>query len=338
MLEMEATGDIIPGLQVNAACFNIVMVCWSRLRTKESADKVQSIFDRLVELSKTDTAKTPIGGSYMALIHTWSSIDPAKAEEAFRKWKEEHDNGTCEIRLDSKLFSTLVGGWYNSKVPDRAERCDALLQYALATDSDLKYEPTVVIFNMTINAWCRKATVEGVERGEALLRQMSSNSSFSCRPTVGTYVPIILGWAVLGRVEQAEGLLRECFETNEDRGRHKSKKHHYLDTRTFNYVLKGWLSKATVLPEAAERAEELLLNMPRLGVKPNLASFQYVLDARRRSRSRYLGVNHDASTPPKVQEVLSLLDHEHRHGGLGTSETGRVSYLTVRQGWSLLAV
>jgi hypothetical protein len=231
-----------------------------------------------------------------------------------------------------------------------------LLQYALATDSDLKFEPTVVVFNMTINAWCRKGTVEGVERGEALLRQMesvSSNSSssssyFSCRPTIGTYVPIIQSWAVLGQVDRAEGLLRECFETShrqeEVEGRHsKTKKQHYLDTRTFNYVLKGWLSKANVprakaLPEAAERAEELLLNMPRLGVKPNLASFQYVLDARRRSRSRYLGVDEYVTTPPKVQEVLSLLDHEHRHGGLGTSETGRVSYLTVRQGWSLLAV
>jgi hypothetical protein len=227
-----------------------------------------------------------------------------------------------------------------------------LLQYALATDSDLKFEPTVVVFNMTINAWCRKATLEGVERGEALLRQMesvspksssSSSSYISCKPTIGTYVPLILGWALLGRVERAEGLLRECFEKirqqEEVEGRHsKSKKQHYLDTRTFNYVLKGWLTKANVLPEAAERAEELLLNMPSYGVKPNIASFGYVLDARRRSRSRYLGMHDHATTPPKVQEVLSLLDHEHRHGGLGASETGRVSYLTVRQDWSLLAV
>jgi hypothetical protein len=92
MLELEKSGDI-PGLQVNAFCFNTVMICWSKQRSDESAVRVQALFDRLVELSQTDPLKRPIGGSYAALISTWSRVDPQKAETVMWQWKEQHDLG-----------------------------------------------------------------------------------------------------------------------------------------------------------------------------------------------------------------------------------------------------
>lgn len=334
MLELEANGDI-PGLQVTAACFNIVMVCFSRQRTKESTLRVQSLFDQLVELSENDPVKKPIGGSYTALLTTWSHFDVAKAEEVFWMWKEEHDKGNCEMRMDAKLLGTLVAGWYKSgkHVHDSAERCDRLLQYALS--ADLKsFEPSVVVFNMTINAYCRKKSLEGVQRAEELLKQMDDYKEYFA-PTIFSYVPIIHAWSSLGRVERAEEFLLEWYSGNNkdkkssDSPSMKMKKR--LDTQTFNHVLKAWLSKSTTIPHAASRAEELLLQMPQLGVRPNALSFQHVLECRQRARrnSKEEGrSNHDGG---RSEEILLFLDQAFKNG----SGISHESYLSMRKAWSL---
>jgi hypothetical protein len=341
MLELEKGGEI-PGLHVTAIFFNIVMVCWSRRRSEESAVKVQALFDRLVELSKTDSNKKPIGGSYTALMTTWSRLDAEKADVAFLMWKREHDAGNCDMRMDSKLFGSLIGAWYNSKAPDRAERCDKLLQYALEANLEF-WEPTVTVFNMTIHAFCRKKTLEGVERAEALLRQMEAyrktQKSSDLKPTINTYVPVIHTWAALGHVERADGLLREWFEQHGQEEEAEisteiSKKKRSLDTRTFNQVLKAWLTKASILPQAADRAEEMLLNMSRLGVKPDSTSFQFALDCRRRSRSSIQG--EQGNVAPRIEQVIALLDREYKRGGL--VNLNNESYLGLRQGWSVLTI
>ena len=343
MLELEASGDI-PRLEVNAACFNIVMICWSRLRSYEAAVQVDLLFDRLKELAKTDPKKKPIGGTYSALINTWSRIDPAKAEEIFWIWKQEYDEGRCEMRMDAKLFSSLIGGWYNSKEPDKAERCDKLLQFALENNLN-SWEANRVVFNMTINAWCRLQTVDGLERGEAILRQMLEYSKKSdpvgrnskLQPSLFSIVPIIYGWADLGQVDRAESHLREWFEQMPEEKEEKpftkkELKHSKLDTRTFNYVLKAWLSQAALMPEAASRAEDLLLSMRGLSVKPSISSFQRVLDCHRRCRGSFK----DHKYAPRVKEVLAILDQAYKRGDL--SGVKSESYLRLRQGWSLLDV
>jgi hypothetical protein len=332
MLELEESKDI-PGLQVNAACFNIVMICWSKQRTDESAVRVQALFDRLVELSKTDPLKRPIGGSYAALISTWSRVDPQKAETVMWQWKEQHDQGMCEMRVDDRMFNTLVAGWYHSKIPQAADRCDRLLQHAINGDLNT-CEPTVVAFDMAINAWARKNTWNDMERAEALLRQVETygnTTNTGLKPSTLTYVPVIHGWASIGQVERAEGLLREWFHKYEANYIPSPKKEH-LDTRTFNKVLKAWLSKASIMPEAADRAEDLLLSMKKFGVRPNGSSFQIVLDCRRRSSNTRAGF---PKPPPSARatEIVDMLDELYRDGGWGNS-ISKESYWTLRNGWT----
>jgi hypothetical protein len=307
MLELEKSGDI-PGLEVNAFCFNTVMICWSKQRSDESAMRVQALFDRLVQLSQTDPSKRPIGGSYAALMSVWSRADPQKAETVLWQWKEQHDQGMCEMRVDERMFNTLIGGWYHSKIPQAADRCDRLLQHAIQGDLN-NYEPTVVAFNMAINAWARNNTWNDMERAEVLLRQVETygkTTTTGLTPSTATYAPVIHGWASLGQVERAEGLLREWFQKYEAKDVRHSKKES-LDTRTFNRVLKAWLSKASIMPEAADRAEDLLLSMHAFGVRPNGSSFQIVLDCRRRSSNTRAGF---LKPPPSARatELIEMLD------------------------------
>mmetsp|Transcript_41366 Transcript_41366/g.99656 ORF Transcript_41366/g.99656 Transcript_41366/m.99656 type:complete len:692 (+) Transcript_41366:50-2125(+) len=313
MLEMEASGEI-PGLQVSAVCFNIVMICMSRARTKESALEVQKLFDRMVEISKTDKAKKPVGGTYTALIVNWSSIDAAKAEQIFWTWKEEHDKGNCAMKLDSRLLGTLIAGCYKSKtIPDTAERCDRLLQYALS--ADLKtFEPSVVLFNMTINAYCRKKTMEGVTRAEELLVQMEDYKD-SLSPTIFSYVPIIRTLAGLGHVERAEELFLESYgsdgRSKKSKNRPSMKMKKRLDTETFNSLFRAWLGKAKIHPEAATRAEELLLTMRRLGVRTNALSFQLVLQCRQRANRNSTHTSRDLE---RVDDIVAFLYDEYKSG------------------------
>ena len=351
ILEMEASGEM-PGLQVETNFFNIVMVCWSKQRTAESAQKVQAIFDRLAEYSKTDPSKKVIGASYMALITTHARSDPAKAEEIFWQWKKEHDEGTCEMRTDGDLIRTLVASWCKSKENDAAERCDRLVQFAVESD-DLSYVPPLSVFNMIINKFCQTKALDGFKRGEELLRQMQeiykNNPRSDCKPNNLTYLPIVRSWAEIGQMERAEELLIDYFAqrqvptvTQNDSSNDydnsnssitvpMSEKEEHLDTRLFNCVLKGWLPKASVMPEVAVRAEDTLLLTKTYGAKPNYASFQYVLDAWRKNKASFNSPWNQER--PRVDEVLSLLDREY-----GRVDKKRELYLTLRQGWMLLSV
>lgn len=359
MLEMEESGEI-PSLKVQSNFFNIVMVCWSKQRTLESANKVQSIFDRLVDYSKTDPTKRPVGASYMALIITWSRFDPAKAEEAFWKWKEEHDNGMCEMRIDSGLIRTLVSSWCKSKESIAAERSNRLIQFAI---EEPLWNPSTAVFNMAINKWCQQKTLDGLEQAEALLKQMVAyhemNPGTDTRPNNLTYLPIVRSWTDIGQLERAEALLVDFFSQrqvvgngstashlNDDHDNNHSSsssdaatksnsntdKANHLDTRIFNCVLKGWLSKASNIPEAVVRAEDILLLSKTYGVKPNYASFQYVLDAWRKNKVNFSSPwNHQEH--PRADAVLALLDHEY-----GSADTKKELYLNLRRGWKLLSV
>jgi hypothetical protein len=336
MLELEENGDI-KGFQVNAACFNIVMICWSKQRSDESAVRVQALFDRLVELSLTDPLKRPIGGSYAALISTWSRVDPQKAETVMWQWKEQHDRGMCEMKVDERMFTTLIAGWYHSKFPQAADRCDRLLQHAIHGDLNT-FEPTmvsVVAFNMAINAWARKNTWNDMERAEVLLRQVETYGktiNTGLKPSTLTYIPVIHGWANIGQVERSEGLLREWFQKYDAHDIPSAKKEG-LDTHTFNKVLKAWLTKASITPEAAARAEDLLLSMSAFGVRPSGSSFQIVLDCRRRSSNTRAGF---PKPPPSARaaELVDMLDKFYRDGGRGGESISKESYLTLRNGWT----
>jgi len=411
ILELEKD-HIFPGLRVTPFCFNVVMLCWSKQRTRTAAEKAQDIFDRMVVLSATDKSKRPVPGSYSALIHTWSFFDPKKAEDTFWIWKREHELGHCEMRVTNKLFSGLIAGWFHSKEPDAAIRCDTLLQYALNGNLGPTWVPSASVFNMTINAYCRRSKLSDMERVEALLEQMKELARKSSEagstttfpgPSASSYVPIIHALTRLGKAEKAEALLRECFDeptnfhphvvektttssnsrststntnapqqektqnnANSNSTNSSTSKTKDLNTKTFNRVLKAWLSKAPVSSEAADRSEALLLKMSDWGVKPNIASFRYVLECRKKSLqsggeqqqqqtpgggSSGSGGNTVAdpssstTTSPTTtfhnnkvsssHQILALLDKEYETGTLSGDKS---AYLSTRRDFSLMAL
>lgn len=352
MLELEQSGDI-PNLKIQTNFFNIVMVCWSKQRTIESAAKVQAIFDRMEEYSKSDPTKRPLGASYLALITTWSRFDPAKSEDFFWKWTEEHESGTCEMRIDADLIRMLVSSWSRSKNPDAAERSDRLIQFAM---KEPQWKPSTEVFHIAINKWCQEKTLSGLERAEELLNQMIAfherNPSVGVKPTNLIYLPIIRSWAEIGQLERAEEFLVDFFTqwrnvdvsnsgpypsgyisdvSSEKFKKSMSEKEKHIDTRIFNCILKGWLAKASTMPEAVVRAEDILLLTKSYGVEPNYASFQYVLDAWRKNQANFNSPWNRGR--PRAEAVLALLDHMYAH-----IDTKQELYLNIRRGWKLLAI
>jgi len=341
MLEMERTNEI-PNLVIESNFFNLAMVCWSKQRTMESATRAQAIFDRLVEYSKSDPTKVPVGATYLVLITTWSRFDPEKSEKLFLKWKEEHENGTCEMRIDSDLIRMLVSSWCRSEEPDATERSERLIQHSIREPG---WKLSRGVFHIVINKLCHQKTLDGLERAEDLLRQMIAyherNPGSDARPTHLSYLPIIRSWAEIGQIEKAEELLVEYFtqwrgsinatgDSNNvsslDSSRSiGSEMDQRYDTQIFNCVLKGWRSKASTMPEAVVRAEDILLLTKSYGVKPNYASFRYVLDAWRNNSLK--------QGRPRADAVLALLDQEYNR-----RDTRNELYLKLRRKWKLLSV
>jgi hypothetical protein len=350
MLQMEKD-RVIPGFKVNSFCFNIVMLCWSKQRSRESAEMAQTVFDQMVELSENDPSKRPIPGSYATLIYTWSFHDPKKAEEALWGWRAESLAGTCQMRMDNKVFTSLLSGWFHSKDPDAAMRCDRLLTYALDGQFGDSWWPQAIDFNMTINAYCRRYYPKEIERAEAMLAEMT-DEKYKSRGFLGAtspaYVSVIHALARLGKADRADKWLHQWFSqrdrtaaadldanimdasmTDSTEGSKKKQSH-----RTFNRVLKAWLSKALVIPEAAIRAEELLLKMEGWGVKANIGSFQYVLECRKKNQKEY-GAGDKLGQVDRATRILAMLDREYASGTLNTD---KATYLAVRREWALEAI
>jgi hypothetical protein len=361
MLEIEANQEI-RDFNVSTNCFNITMICWRKLRTIEGTVKVQDLFDRMMRLSLRDQNKKPDRSSYFLLTTSWARHDPFKADRAYRMWKDEQERGNCEIQLDSKLLWTMVEGWYRSSEPCKAVRCDTLIQEAIQCNNPL-FQPTTAIFNMAVSAWCKAKTVDGMERAEELLSQMEKCNPRTS-PDVSTYLAIVEGWIELGRTERAEEIFTDCClrigntassaeeeedeekeeevevfddtaelasqSTSEYRMGRREKRFKPTKTRVLNCVLKSWLSKAHTDPEAASKAEQLLLSAHTVEVVPNAASFHYVLNAWRRSGEHFNSVNREG---PRTTEVLTLLDRN--AGLLGGDEN---LYLKLRRNWNLLSI
>jgi hypothetical protein len=268
------------------------------------------------------------------------------------------------MRIDSNFFENIVKAIHASNVPERAEYCDRWIQFALENNDDpspLKLDS--VIFATTINAWCHTKTSEGVKRAEELLGLLRDRhesffpSDYDTAPTVHCYLPIVQAHAErLGNVEKAEELVLEWMSLDPSRKQHQKishgrrsistdgnqavhfRNHRNLDTRLFNICLKGWLSVAPTSTSAVSRAERLLLSMDKYGVRPNAASFKYVLSAWRDRNKRQVrgwtmgSIGHDS---PKAREVVALLDKSYKLGTLGVPND---VYLALRQDWQLLAV
>jgi hypothetical protein len=330
VLEMEAKEEF-PGLEVTARSYNLVLICWSRVGTEEALNKMQALFDRMVKLSKSDPSKRPSGATYAALLKGWSQVDPARAEQIVWTWKKEAQLGNCTIRIDAKLISVLIAGWYNFKSPDSPDMCDRLLQNALEEGSEVNAN----CFNMAINAWCRRKSAGAIDRAEALLRQMQEcgekQNKLSLTPTIFTYAPLIFGYAFSGHSARSEALLREFFEhfPLKERGLTHSSTKSRLDTRVFNGVLKSWLEKSTKDSQAVDRSEVLLLDMPRLEVHPNMMTFDMVLQCKDRHKNSAMGRQ---TTNSRNDEIIALLDEEFKNGNLDCTLE---QYLTKRQAWVL---
>jgi hypothetical protein len=352
IMEIEANKEI-RNFNVSTRCFNITMICWSKLRTNKGAAKVQQLFDRMLRLSFRDENKRPNGSSYFILTTTWARHDPFKADRAYRMWIEEHEKGNCDMPRDSKLLLTLVTAWYRSSEPCKAVRCDGLIQEAIQCNTP-DFQPTTAIFTMAISAWCKTKTIDGVLRAEELLLQMEKCKP-KAAPAVSTYLAIIQGWVILGRIERAEEVLTDCFLQVENKdissdeeevgvydymaertskgpsehgARRRQKRLKPTKTQALNCVLKSWRSRAHKDPEAASRAEQLLLSTHRFDVAPNAASFKYVLDAWRGYDKNFNGAN-----VPRTAEVLTLLDRQ-----AGLLEENKNLFLKLRQDWKLLSI
>ena len=331
MLELEAEQEL-PGLEVAARSYNVVLVSFAWLATKKAADQMQSLFDRMVELSKTDPNKKPTASSYASLVTGWSNVDPARAEEVIATWRKQAELGNCKIKIDSKIYGTLIAGWYNSKSSDCPERCEKLLQDAIESGSDI----AVSSFDMTINAWCRKKSIDAAYRAEALLRQMQEyedddQNKLDVKPTIYTYAPIIFCYANLNQAARAEALLREFFDRypEKERGMTSSTRRTRLDTRIVNGVLKSWLSRATKDSEAVERSVQLLLDLRSMHVNPNIPSFDLVLKSKESQKNSPLG---SQAMNARTEQVIALLDEEYKNG---TLRCKLEDYLTKRQAWIL---
>ena len=115
MLELERNQEF-PGFQVTARCFDVVLKCWSNVSATNTSGvdkkrKMNTLYDRMVELSELDPTKTPTEETDKIISMKPSSKDLTK-EQAFAANVMLFDEARCRsLPVDTMMrFSGLMKG------------------------------------------------------------------------------------------------------------------------------------------------------------------------------------------------------------------------------------
>jgi pentatricopeptide repeat protein len=275
------------------------------------------------------------------------------------KMSQYHSNST-NLKPNTQTYAMVIDGAssFTTQKDDPNDGvlvAERLLDWAIenALDSP-RIRPNVVSFSSMMNAWVKSWRPEAPEKVEKLLDDMKrlhmEHPAWGVIPNQVTYATAIDAWAKVGRVDRAEGLLKEMYEeglkpnlpsfngylVSLARAGEMDKAESVLEQMEALYDSgeledrPNVISYSTVLDAfakskddgAAERSESILRQMIDKGVSPNTISYNSVIDAHVKSRN--------------VERAEALLKEMHDsfvQGNPDVKPTIR-TYSVVLAGWS----
>jgi PPR repeat. len=234
-----------------------------------------------------------------SIVYTLSNLRTFQAaqiaEEILERLiAEGADGGNSHVKLEAKLYNTIIDAYGKSGTDNGVDRAEALVERMrersrvfvdLDTNEGVEFMtgPDLFTYNSLLNAWSRSKREDAVTKAEKIVDFLESNSSETVKPNSITYNIMMNTYAnqvgEYGYAQKAEDLLLHMTSLQKD-----GYEAIHPDTTSFNIVLKAWKNSGGGV-ESAKRAEEILRLMVKLYVdghddlKPDNVSFRTVIHA-----------------------------------------------------------
>ena len=259
------------------------------------------------------------------------------------------DTQDPSLQPTSYTFTAVLSAWSHSKDPHAARKAHDLLDRM----KDYGVDPNVYSYSIVLDAYARSNNKKSVDHAMELFRSMKDDAGIE--PNVFAYTTIIRALANCGRAPEAEELLNEMLLLKEDstgvdqgsnkrtRNRRTSKGDDDItpDVYALSSVLNAWAKSHA--PDAAERAEDLLIRMHELydaGIinePPNLVCYNSVIAGWARSRSHGAAQRADDLLRVMQQRPQQPEPPQRRgrhHHDKSTLRPNLVTYNTVLNAWA----
>jgi hypothetical protein len=294
--------------------YNVVMKCWARCKSKNSASRTMALYEELrlssslsssvgnainggrysrqgaEDTSSDDLTTTadlkPDATSMNTTLNVFSINESAdrtelKLREFYERHMREPQTNLCP---DTIAFTTTIKAWSKSSdpsAPDRAENLLRKLNELYDDGKNKKCKPDVVTYTNVMQCWVKSKKLEAPEKAECILRHLQSmerDGDVTMAPDTAAWNSAISGWASAENGERAEALFLEMLDAH----RMNPENIASPNSITLTNVLNAWAK--TRSPDASDRAISLLEKMEQfyidgiLAVKPNVVNYSVVLD------------------------------------------------------------
>ena len=301
--------------------FNSAIVAWARSEARHAMDRAWKLFESMKEINiKPDHAtygallhclsrsNNPKIGQvaerllreqreryrngeeacrldalhYNAVMHCWSSLGNAvRTEELLRELLEEHKRGNLRIS-DDRPFNTALAAWARSRLPQRAERAQAIFEEMkrLGERGILDFRPSANSISALQGCWASAEMYLSGEKCLALLREMQKRAAAGdslMQPKEANFKVVIDSFNRIRKPQQAEEI---WFEMLKDYVEGK------IDAKpgedTCKAILTSWLISGA--PDAIERTTAMMDRLAEidqsqiLELELNLNTYYLMLD------------------------------------------------------------
>jgi hypothetical protein len=294
--------------------YNVVMKCWTRSKSKNSASRTMALYEELrhssslsssagndnnggryskqgaEDITSDDITATadlkPDATSMNTTLNVFSINESAdRTELKLREFYERHmREPQANLCPDTIAFTTTIRAWSKSSdpsAPDRAENLLRKLNELYHDGKNKKCKPDVMAYTHVMQCWVKSKKLEAPEKAECILRQLQSmerDGDVTMAPDTAAWNSAISGWASAENGERAEALFLEMLDAH----RMNPETVASPNSITLTNVLNAWAK--TRSPNASDRAITLLEKMEQfysdgiLAVKPNVVNYSVVLD------------------------------------------------------------
>ncbi|KAL3788273.1 hypothetical protein HJC23_011905 [Cyclotella cryptica] len=303
--EYGASGTVIPSLTI----YNTVLNAWANSFERSAPRRAEFLLARMKSLSSTgknpDIEPDTVSISTVMSCHARSKTREGaeRAEELLDQAIKSYSMGNAKVKPDSIMFNCAILGWAHcsssndgdhtrGKIP--AERAEMLLQKlrTLRENNTLDIHPMAQTFNIVLDSWAKSERKDAASRAVALLREMPEVGVTPDECSYNSVLHAISKQEDPTWVKRAEEIFQETIRLN-------SMGMSTISAMTYNVMMNVYGKSSN--KDGAERAEELLRTMEKLGILPGIISYNSCIDAYAR-RGDY------SKAESLIDEMISLAE------------------------------
>ena len=287
--------------------YNTVLDSWAKSKRKDAWTRAEAILHHMEQLSQAGE------NNVKPNVRTWNTVlncmaKAGKVEEAHRfmqrfsdAWQKRLVEGPPNVRTWNTLLAACAAKGDLNSAKKVFERMKATCP------------PDIVSYNTLLKCCEQSQIQEAGANADLVFRQLLLDKTVS--PNRISYLTLLLAWIKSGDLNKAEEILLEA----------SSKRPPESDREHFHQVLTAW-SEA----KSPKRAEALLLKMVELyeagiDIKPNVNTYNRVLDCWAKSQIKESGERAD-----------TILRHMENMAQAGDADAkpNKISYNSVLNAWA----